>query len=171
MRPEPFRLLAGVIAAHPNHRLIGRVRLQKTVKLLQSYGLQIGYRFKNYHYGPYSEGLQADTGLLQVLGWVEEKEKRGREGRQYYTFEAKEDSMLEELEPYNNLIELFANSDPVVLELAATYKSFLEAGLPEDEALERVRLMKPIKSQGGRDKQAIELIEAADQLQPDLVMN
>jgi len=42
-RPENWRWLAAVIAAHPNHEVYGRTRLQKTVWLLQSMGMPTDY--------------------------------------------------------------------------------------------------------------------------------
>jgi len=38
----------------------GRLILQKTVYLLQAFGLYLGYRFSWYHYGPYSPELASN---------------------------------------------------------------------------------------------------------------
>lgn len=64
---ERFQWLAAVIAAHPEHKVIGRTRLQKTVKLLQRLGVPTRFGYKLHHYGPYSEDLQSEIGLLQIL--------------------------------------------------------------------------------------------------------
>ena len=62
---EKFRWLAAVVAAHPEHKVVGRTRLQKTVKLLQRLGAPLDYDYTIHFYGPYSEGVQADIGLLE----------------------------------------------------------------------------------------------------------
>lgn len=38
-----------------------RLKLQKTIYLLQAYGLQLGYGFSWYRYGPYSQDLVSDA--------------------------------------------------------------------------------------------------------------
>ena len=43
-----------------------RLRLQKTVYLLQAFGMQLGYGFGWYKYGPYSQDLVSDA--YAVLG-------------------------------------------------------------------------------------------------------
>lgn len=43
-----------------------RLRLQKTVYLLQGFGMQLGYGFGWYRYGPYSQDLVSDA--YTVLG-------------------------------------------------------------------------------------------------------
>lgn len=67
---EKFLWLAAVIAAHPEHKVVGRTRLQKTVKLLQRLGAPMDYDYMIHFYGPYSEGVQADIGLLEAFGFV-----------------------------------------------------------------------------------------------------
>src|SRR5947209_17166 len=75
-----FWWLAAVIAAHDKRRLMGRTRLQKTVKLLQRLGMPTDYRYTIFFYGPYSEGVFSDIQLLQRLGLVTELEHPGPEG-------------------------------------------------------------------------------------------
>jgi len=55
---ERFQWLAAIIAAHPGNKVIGRTRLQKTVKLLQRLGVTTDFTYKLHHYGPYNEDLQ-----------------------------------------------------------------------------------------------------------------
>jgi uncharacterized protein len=40
-----------------NGEIVGRIRLQKIVYLLEQFGLHSNFRFSYYHYGPYSEEL------------------------------------------------------------------------------------------------------------------
>ena len=97
MGMENYRLLAGLIAAHPDHKVAGRTRLQKEVKLLQRLGFPTDYSYTIHFYGPYSEGLQADTCLLEAFGMVEETSQMSKEGNPYYILRAKTPAALPEV--------------------------------------------------------------------------
>lgn len=45
----------------------GRLVLQKTIYLMQSYGLDVGYKFSWYIHGPYSPELTRDAFRLQAI--------------------------------------------------------------------------------------------------------
>ncbi len=158
MSMENYRLLAGLVAAHPDGRVVGRTRLQKTVKLLQRVGFPTDYIYTLYFYGPYSEGLQAEIGLLTTAGLVDEQPHVSQDGTPYYTIHASEDAVLPELEPFDTAIHRLAGADPVVLELAATYDTFRELGCNHGEALRRLRRKKGVKCDEGRDEQALNLL-------------
>src|SRR5688572_23343240 len=121
---EKFRLLAGVIAAHPGRRIVGRTKLQKAIKLLQRKGFPTDYAYTNYFYGPYSEGVHADIGLLRHFNLVDEEEKTAQDGSVYYILTAVPDAELPEVRPFQPLIDRMDAAKPVVLELAATYDAF-----------------------------------------------
>jgi hypothetical protein len=54
-----------------NNQIVkGRTRFQKIVFLLQEQGINIGYKFKPYLYGPYSEELSDDVNMLTGLGFL-----------------------------------------------------------------------------------------------------
>jgi uncharacterized protein YwgA len=54
-----------ILAANYLEKIEGRKRFQKTIFLLQEkYGIEFGYRFTSYLYGPYSAQLQNDIDLL-----------------------------------------------------------------------------------------------------------
>src|SRR5207248_345707 len=89
MKLEKFRYLAAVVAAHPERRIVGRTRLQKTVKLLQRLGLPTDYDYMTYFYGPYSSGVQSDIGLLERLRAVSEEQQTSQDGTPYYVVTAK----------------------------------------------------------------------------------
>lgn len=160
---EKFRYLAAVIAAHPNHQVVGRTRLQKTVKLLQRIGVPMDYDYMIHFYGPYSEGLQSDIGLLEQLGLIEEKEQRGREGS-YFILQATDNvhklSDADKMEPFQRAIDLMSDTDAVVLELAATYDAFRELGDDHEKATVRVRRKKGPKCDDGRLTRAMTLLES-----------
>ncbi len=70
MSIENYRWLAALVAAHPERKVFGRTRLQKEVKLLQRLGFPTDYSYTIHFYGPYSESLQGDIGLLDAFDFV-----------------------------------------------------------------------------------------------------
>lgn len=57
-------LLAGVLCRlgrFPVAEFEGRLKLQKTIYLLQAFGIYLGYNFNWYIYGPYSPALTRDA--------------------------------------------------------------------------------------------------------------
>jgi len=71
--PEPLKVLQ-VIAKYGEIK--GRLTLHKLIHALQnSRTVNLGYRFINYSFGPYSKELEEDLKLLTSLGLItEEKE-------------------------------------------------------------------------------------------------
>src|ERR1051325_3814855 len=122
MMAEQFQILAGVIAAHPKREVVGRTRLQKTIRLLQRLGLETSYTYSIHFYGPYSEDLQSDVTLLENLGMVREESRNtvGGDGM-YYVIRATDKADANLVKEYQKKIQLMAAADPTVLELAATY--------------------------------------------------
>jgi uncharacterized protein YwgA len=159
MTIERFRWLAALIAAHPHREVVGRTRLQKTVKLLQRLGFPTDYRYTIYFYGPYSEDLKAGVDLLDRLGLIEEQEKTSKDGTTYYTMKAGEDAEVPEIEKFKPAIDELSSADPVVLELAATYDAFRELGCDHKEALRRLRRKKGHKCDEGRATQALRVLK------------
>jgi len=71
--PEPLKVLQ-IIAKYGEIR--GRLTLHKLIHALQnSRSLNLGYRFINYSFGPYSKELEEDLKLLVSLGLVVEEKK------------------------------------------------------------------------------------------------
>ncbi len=159
MKTEKFRFLAGVVAAHPDQKVVGRTRLQKTIKLLQRVGLPTDYDFVLFFYGPYSEGIKADLGLLEVLGLVEEKEHPSTHGSNpYYTIQAKPEAVLPEMARFQPQIDLMASTGAVALELAATYDAFRETGSDHTDAMVRLRRKKQEKCTDSNVTDALALL-------------
>ncbi|MCQ3951089.1 MAG: hypothetical protein DPW14_14880 [Planctomycetes bacterium] len=160
MRYETFRWLAAVIVAHPEKKIVGRTRLQKTIWLLQRLGLPTGYSYKTYFYGPYSEDLHAELGLLQRFEIVTEDPKEARDGSPYFIIQAKDTDHLPSL-PDNltkALKTISGTDDTTILELAATYDAFRSQGSDHAEAIERLRRKKGAKCEGGREDKALQLL-------------
>jgi uncharacterized protein YwgA len=160
MGMENYRLLAGLIAAHPDHKVAGRTRLQKEVKLLQRLGFPTDYSYIIHFYGPYSEGLQADTCLLESFGMVRETSNISKEGNPYYVLQADRSSRLPEVDEFRDKIKLLDGESTVVLELAATYDAFRESGSNHQESIERLHRKKGMKCDGGNQEKALDLLKS-----------
>ena len=160
MNIENYRRLAGLIAAHKDRKVVGRTRLQKTVKLLQRCGFPTTYGYTIYFYGPYSEELHSGLRQAEAFGLVSEEEHQAQDGTTYYTITASKDAELAGIKEYQPLIDRLAQTDPVVLELAATYDAFRELGCGHTEALQRLRRKKGDKCDKGRDAQALKLLQS-----------
>ncbi len=160
MNQERFRWLAGVIAAHPKREVHGRTRLQKTIKLLQHLGLPTDYSYSIHFYGPYSEGLQAEIGLLEAFGLVNEEIREAQDGTPYYVLRAAPDAAMAEIIGFQPAINTMSAATPVVLELAATYDSFREIGSNHQEALARLQRKKGSKCDGGNEEKAMDLLRS-----------
>ena len=159
---ENYRWLAGLIAAHPNGRVVGRTRLQKEVKLLQSLGFPTDYAYMIHFYGPYSEGLNSDIGLLEAMGFVTEQERTSQEGNPYYIIEACKGTPSADVSEFDEKISLMINAKPVVLELAATYDAFRDTDADHKDALRRVRRKKGSKCDNGNLEAAFKLLDGLD---------
>src|ERR1700755_802619 len=101
---EDFRWVAAIIAAHKEGKVHGRLRLQKTVKLLQRKGFPTSYPFRDYFYGPYSDSLQYDVSLLSNLRLVTETRAETREGTEYFVLQASDEAVSPEIEPYRSFV-------------------------------------------------------------------
>ncbi len=158
MSIENCRWLAGLIAAHPEGEVVGRTRLQKEVKLLQHCGFPTDYSYMIHFYGPYSEELQSDIGLLEAFGLIDETGTMSREGNPYYILRARTSADLPDVGQFRRQIDFLKDASTVVLELAATYDAFREAGSDHKEALVRLHRKKGSKCDNGNEEKALELL-------------
>lgn len=150
--------IAALIASHPDKKIFGRTRLQKEVKLLQRLGYPTDYGYSIHFYGPYSESLQSDIGLMEAFGTIAESPELGRDGNEYYVLEALDTDGLPDVSEFEGVIGTLAGANSVVLELAATYDAFRERGDDHDEATIRLRKKKGAKCEGGNEDAALELL-------------
>jgi uncharacterized protein YwgA len=160
MRAERFRWLAGLIAAHPERKLVGRTRLQKEMWILQRLGMPSGYSFRMHYYGPYSEGIQAELNLLERFGLVKEgREQTCQESGFCSVFVASKEAIFDPIsEDYRRQVDQLAREDAIVLELAATYDMYRSRGLPHEKAIGFLKVKKGDKISGGRDTNALALL-------------
>lgn len=146
MSIEKFRWLAAVIAAHKDRKVVGRTRLQKEMMLLQEIGLPTDYDCTMHFYGPYSEGVSSDVGLLKCLGFVQEVVNLTGFGDDIcYEITAEPEAELDEIEDYLSYIQTLEKASTVVLELAATYRAYWNQTQDETKALGRLRRKKGAK--------------------------
>lgn len=123
---ELDQIVAGTVALAPDGELVGRIRLQKIVYLMEQLGLKSGAGFSYHHYGPYSEALYAAVEDAKFWGRLEEQTmSRASDGAPYSAFRAKDAPPTDKLGqlPVKRARELLAKLTPVhstVLELAAT---------------------------------------------------
>jgi len=156
-------IVAAVVAA-AGGRLTGRVRLQKTVYLLDRLGLNSGFEYDYHHYGPYSRDLENATLDAKAFDFVIEKfDHRQSDGAMYSIFELK-------TEPKNDaygklgqdraaeLARKFARTNVTVLELAATIDGLQRVERRADWRSELIK-RKGVKVQGGRLERAVDLLK------------
>jgi uncharacterized protein YwgA len=146
--------------------IVGKVRLQKMVYLLDQLGLGSGFSFEYRHYGPYSEDLAEKIEDNVVFGHLAEViRRRQSDGVPYSVFKA---SSVGEGEKIDNILPLDRIADALrkmqersstVLELAATIHWLAEIEKVDDWKAELIR-RKGAKTQSGRDERAVELLEA-----------
>jgi len=159
MKTERFRWLAAIIHANPQHKLIGRTRLQKQMYLLQQLGLPADYQFRMHHYGTYSEGIQSDIMLLERLGLVEEEQQPTRDDeRTYSVFTARDSAAMDEVGEFSEQIQRMSEEDSVVLELAATYDAFFQKTGNHERAQTLLERMKQDKCEDNRMEKARTLL-------------
>ncbi len=166
-------IVAAIVAA-AGGRLTSRVRLQKVVYLLDRLGLQSGFDFDYYNYGPYSRDLDNATADAQAFALIEEHfEHRKSDGARYSIFQ-----LLKNIDPPSEafgelgkdraekLIQKLAETNVTVLELAATVDWLWRAEEVPDWRGE-VERRKSSKVGGGRLERAIDLLQMLDLPPPE----
>lgn len=155
-------LVVGIVALNSG-RLVSKIRLQKTVYLLEECGLGSSLDFDYRYYGPFSAEVAqaadaaADAGRLCAL------ERPGFHAVPYTVFETKEEppKQLGELSAVRaqKLLKLMDGCSAVILELAATI-AFLRRYDLADDPVEKVKLLKPLKATRERLEKALQLHRA-----------
>ena len=154
-----------VIAA-AGGELVSRIRLQKTVYLLDRLGLGSGFAYAYHHYGPYSRELDNAVWEAEAFGLIEERQgRRASDGAPFSIFKMTEQATVDEAaygslgeRRVADLVDLFAKTNLTVLELAATaYWLWKDEGRADwrDEIEKR----KGVKTEGGRLDKAIAFLK------------
>jgi uncharacterized protein YwgA len=146
--------------------IVGKVRLQKIVYLLDQVGLQSGFSFEYRHYGPFSEDLAEQIEDDVVFGHLnEETRRRQSDGVPYTAYNAATPGEGERIDtsiPIDQVtfaLGQMKGRSSTVLELAATIHWLAEVEGYEDWKAELVR-RKGAKTQSGRDEKALELLRS-----------
>jgi uncharacterized protein len=161
-------IVTAVVAA-AGGALTGRVRLQKTVYLLDRLGLKSGFEYEYHHYGPYSRDLDNATADAKAFRLLEEAlERRQSDGASYSIFKlppgqaavAVDERAFGDLTPARarELVQLFAGTNVTVLELAATIDwLWRQEGYADWQS--EVTRRKGMKVRNGRLERAVELLQ------------
>jgi uncharacterized protein YwgA len=157
---ENYLLVAGLIEAHPNREVVGRTRLQKTVRLLQRAGMSTDYTFSIHSFGPYSEELHSDITTIQKIGLGAEECRELQEDGPHLVIRVIPEARNNQIEPFRSFIQTLASTEVNVLEIAATYDVFREMGSDHADALRRLRAKKGAKVNGENIGEAISLLRS-----------
>lgn len=161
------RLIADVIAA-AGGEIVGRIRLQKILYLLDQLGLEADASFHYHHYGPYSRVLDDALDRAKAFQGVKEDVRARKDGASYSVFQrvvpaTSTPKKIGELDTseVHRLIALMKQKTSTVLELAATIHWLVQAEKVQNWRDELVR-RKGIKTEAGRTDQALELLRQLD---------
>lgn len=160
--PEIDELVVGVVAL-AGGELVGRIRLQKVVYLLDQLGMNSGAKFEYHHYGPYSEAVSDAVTDAKFWRRIEEAVNfRVSDGAPYSSFRTKDKApaSLGSLGADNarRFLETFAGCTSTVLELAATVHWLASVERVPDWRAE-IEIRKSGKTGNGRLDKAVALLQ------------
>ncbi|GEM90827.1 hypothetical protein [Oceanithermus desulfurans] len=104
-------------------RVVGKTRLQKMVYIMEAAGIDMGYDYVYFHYGPYSEDLSNHIEIATAMGIVKHTESLTADGkRKYSIYEIVKKTLDDatEADEQNLLLKKMNETDSITLELAAT---------------------------------------------------
>ena len=144
--------------------VVGKIRFQKMVYLLDQLGLNSGFDFDYHHYGPYSAELADTIEVETIFGHLsEDSRRRQSDGVPYSVFKFTGDHSssavggltASEMSKFSGILDRYSAT---TLELAATaYWLVHEEGFDDwrSELIER----KGVKTRNGRIEEAIQLLD------------
>jgi uncharacterized protein len=163
--PQLDDLVVGAIALSGGE-LVGRIRLQKVVYLLDKLGMKSGASFAYHHYGPYSEEVSDAVTDAKFWGNIEEAVSfRVSDGAPYSAFSTKSPAPAAlgglNAKQAGQYLEKFAGRSSTVLELAATvhWLAFVEKVADWRSEIE---VRKAGKTNHGRLEKALALLRDLD---------
>jgi uncharacterized protein YwgA len=146
--------------------VVGKIRLQKIVYLLDQLGLNSGFSYEYYHYGPYSEDLAEKVEDDVVFGQLEASQRRRvSDGVPYVAYSAAKSGDGDRLEAHMPMgrirvaLDEMQRNSATILELAATIHWLAAIEGVSDWKTELIR-RKGAKTRDGRDRKAFELLQA-----------
>ena len=144
--------------------IVGKIRLQKVVYLLDQMGLDSGFSYEYYHYGPYSEDLAERVEDDVVFGHMHANQRRRlSDGVPYVAYSAEssgDGDILGAQMPVERISAALAEMQrhsSTVLELAATIHWLAVMEAIADWRTELVR-RKGAKTSNDRAQRAFELL-------------
>lgn len=159
--PQFDDLVVGTVA-FSGGELVGRIRLQKIVYLLDQLGMNSGAQFEYHYYGPYSEAISDAVTDAKFWGNINEVVKfRVADGAPYSSFKTDSPAppMLGDLsaDDAQKYLIKFMSCTSSVLELAATvhWLAFVEK-VPDWRS--EIEIRKAGKTGGGRLDRALTLL-------------
>ncbi|MGO4333463.1 hypothetical protein AB4037_01030 [Labrys sp. KB_33_2] len=144
--------------------LVGRIRLQKIIYLLDQLGLSSGAPFEYHHYGPYSEAVSDAVTDAKFWSRLEEATVfRKSDGAPYSTFKTEAVGDMPALggidtDRARTLLMRFAGVSSTVLELAATVHWLAFNEKVADWRAE-IEVRKAGKTDNGRLEKAVTLLK------------
>lgn len=139
--------------------VVGKIRLQKMVYLLDRLGFKSGFPFEYHHFGPYSKELDEKVEeSVEAKVLESEAKRRQSDGVPYVIYRAQ--GAKDHGNQYARMRELLQEMNrcsPTVLELAATIDWLAEIERCPDWPSE-LKVRKGAKTAGGRTEKALELL-------------
>jgi len=145
-------------------QVVGKVRLQKLVYLLDQLGVPTGFSFTYHHYGPFSEELAESVEDDVVFGRLSVEQRRRADGVPYVVYRPLINGHEQQKSsPLNSpgikaALTAMQRHSTTVLELAATihWLAFVErVGNWRAELIRR----KGVKTEQGRTDEALNLLQ------------
>ena len=144
--------------------VVGKIRLQKMVYLLDQIGLNSGFSYEYFHYGPYSADLAERVEDDVVFGQLQAGQRRRvSDGVPYVAYSATKSGDGDRPEARMPITRIRAALDEMqrhsatILELAATIHWLAVVEYVPDWKAELAR-RKGAKTRDGRDQKALELL-------------
>lgn len=122
-------ILVTTLVSSNGGTIVGKTRLQKTVYLLKSSGIDLGFDFDYHHYGPYSEDLSIASNDAVALGLLN-VEWRNAYGNDYAVFSVAEQPDKTLIGKGLAALKILSGFDATTLELAATADFLSKNGYP-----------------------------------------
>ena len=147
MKPTDFIL--ATLEAIPNHKILGRKRLQKLSMLLQHAGADLDAEFSLHHYGPFSSELAEAADDLFVDGLINEQRRSvGTYGMRQSEYSLSEPDEFEEKlqQPFDDLLLKLNEFTTIELEMASTIAFFERENGNRKKAVAEASSIKPTKA-------------------------
>ena len=144
--------------------IVGKIRLQKIVYLLDQIGLNSGFSYEYHHYGPYSEDLAEKVEDDVIFGELQALRRRRQSDGVPYVADRAEVAAKDEPngkslgnDRFRRALREMQNRSATVLELAAT-AHWLAVIEGRSDWSEELRRRKGSKVENGRERQALDLL-------------